>query len=208
MTNNNKISKTLAAQQTADKGRAKATPTDSASAKPLPHTAPTAVAATLGDTDNDQPYLGTTLNYFGANASVNSMTGEVSIILPLVKVPTMQGLGPDLEINLAYNSTSWVDKACPYLDIIAPILVQQIGGEYFQSLPNMDWDLDLPAIYWNNSARMLRFQGQSFQFNTNSEDNSPAKTPFYYAKALENNNSLNYNPSDLSVTTPDGTVYG
>ena len=127
------------------------TATDSAIDKPLPKATQTAVAATLGDNDNDQPCLGTTLNSFGANASVNSMTGEVSIILPLVKMPTMQGLGPDLEINLAYNSTSSVNKACPYLDIIAPTLVQQLGGGYAQELPGMDLDLDLPAIYWNNS---------------------------------------------------------
>ena len=207
MANNNKTSKTPAAQQTADKGRTQAMPTDTASAKPLPQTAQTAVAATVGDTDNDQPDMGSTLNSFGANASVNGMTGEVAIILPLVKMPTMQGLGPDLEINLAYNSTSSVDKASPYLDIIAPTLVQQIGGGYSQEMPGMDWDLDLPAIYWNGSAQMLRFQGQSFQFNNNSADKSPAKTPFYYAKKLENNNSLNYNLSDRSVTTPDGAVY-
>ena len=180
--------------------------TDSAIDKPLPKTTEIADLAANGDTDNDQPYLGTTLNSFGANASVNGMTGEVSIILPAVKMPTMQGLGPDLEINLAYNSTSSADKASPYLSIIAPI-VQTAGGGYSTEIVGMDWDLDLPAIYWNNSAQMLRFKGQSFQFNNNSEDCSPAKTPFYYAKALENNNSLNYNPSDLSVTTPDGTVY-
>ena len=179
-------------------------PTASATGQPLPKTTP--AATTVGDTDNDQPYLGSTLNSFGANASVNSMTGEVSIILPIVKMPTMQGLGPDLEINLAYNSTSSVNKVGPYLDFIAPMLMQVPTGYGFSPLCS-DWDLDLPAIYWNNSAQMLRFQGQSFQFNTNGEDKSPAKTPFYYAKALENNNSLSYNPSDLSVTTPDGTVY-
>ena len=206
MADNNKTRETPAAQQTADKGRAKATPTDSASAKPLPQTAPTAVAATPGDTDNDKPYLGSTLNSFGANASVNSMTGEVSIILPLVKMPTMQGLGPDLEINLAYNSTSSVNKTSPYLDHIAPMLQQMPTGYWYSPLFS-DWDLDLPAIYWNNSAQLLRFQGQSFQFNNNNEDNSPAKTPFYYAKALENNNSLNYNSASTSVTKPDGTVY-
>ncbi len=179
-------------------------PAASATGQPLPKTTP--AATTLGDTDNDQPYLGSTLNSFGANASVNSMTGEVSIILPLVKMPTMQGLGPDLEINLAYNSTSSVNKVGPYLDYIAPMLMQVPTGYGFSPLTS-DWDLDLPAIYWNNSAQMLRFQGQSFQFNNNSEDTSPAKTAFYYAKALENNNSLNYNAADLSDTTPDGTVY-
>jgi hypothetical protein len=70
---------------------------------------PVATAA-VGDSaagaDNESPYLGTTLNSLAASASVNNITGEVSLTVPLVDIPSSQGLGPRLTINLVYNSTS------------------------------------------------------------------------------------------------------
>jgi len=192
-------------------------------AKPLPQNKMAVGDADPGDTDNDYPTLGTTLNSY-AESTVNNMTGEVSVTVPLVKMPTSQGLGPDLAINLVYNSTSpssISQLVSPYLQVISPyIFYYQPYFELTTAVMQIDWDLDLPAIAVTTDPNTLaavytlRFQGQSYQANTNSSDVSPDKTAFYYAKALENNNGLNIqyvNGSNISagavVTTPDGTEY-
>ena len=175
--------------------------------------------------DNDYPTLGTTLNSY-PESTVNNMTGEVSVTVPLVKMPTAQGLGPDLAINLVYTSTSPGANsqiASPYLQAIVPFFELEIDNSkpnYTVKSLEIDWELDLPAIAVTTDPNTkdpvytLRFQGQSYQANTNSSDVSPDKTAFYYAKALENNNGLSIyypNGTDISggavVTTPDGTEY-
>ena len=181
--------------------------------------APTAaapVAAALGDSDDESPYLGTTLNSLAASASVNNITGEVSLTVALVDRPTSLGLGPHLTINLVYNSSSATGSALvsPYLGTFAVVAFKAgTGGEIPIPFAD-DWDLDLPSIVQNGKSWSLRFKGQSWQANLNADDDSPGKTAFYYAKALENGNKLKLsyvNGKDLTggatVTTPDGIQY-
>ena len=192
-------------------------------AEPLPQNKLAVGDADPGDTDNDYPTQGTTLNSY-AESTVNNMTGEVSVTVPLVKMPTSQGLGPDLAINLVYTSTSpgsISQLVSPYLQVISPyVFYFPPYGELLPCVMQIDWDLDLPAIAVTTDPNTkdliytLRFQGQSYQANTNSSDVSPDKTAFYYAKALENNNGLMIQYANGSnilagavVTTPDGTEY-
>jgi RHS repeat-associated protein len=190
-------------------------------AQPLPQQAQPVGDAEPGDTDNDYPTQGTTLNSY-PESTVNNMTGEVSVTVPLVKMPTSQGLGPDLAINLVYTSTSPGSNSqivSPYLQAIVPYFVADDDKLTPESL-EIDWELDLPAIAVTTDPNTkdpiytLRFQGQSYQANTNASDVSPDKTAFYYAKELEDNNGLNFsfiNGTDITegmtVTTPDGTEY-
>ena len=84
---------------------------------------------TAGDTDTSEegypqlPNTGTTLNSFAESATVNNMTGEVSVTVPLVSMPTTQGMGPNLVVNLVYNSTSSSSIISPYLDLVAPLFM-------------------------------------------------------------------------------------
>jgi len=184
--------------------------TDAAAAAPVAATA-------LGDSDDESPYLGTTLNSLAASASVNNITGEVSLTVAQVDRPTSQGLGPRLTINLVYNSSSATGSAVvsPYLGTFAQAGYELGGIENITRVPfAYDWDLDLPSIVQNGKSWSLRFQGQSWQANLNSDDDSPDKTAFYYAKALENSNKLKLsyvNGKDITggatVTTPDGIQY-
>ena len=183
-----------------------------------PHRHAQLAADAPSDGDTDTAYLGTTLNSEAANASVNNITGEVSLKVPLVDRPTCQGLGPRLLIHLVYNSTSG-GSAPPmpaYLNAFATGGWTWASPEYpngwAPALCIGDWDLDLPAIVENGSRWSLRFHGQSWQANLNNKDRSPDKTAFYYAKALENGNKLKLdyaNGEDITggatLTTPDGT---
>jgi hypothetical protein len=204
-------------QQTASPAQATTTTAAAVNAALKPGKPPLA-RSTLGDeSDNANPNQGTTMNSFADNVSVNGMTGEVSVKVPLCHRPTLNGLGPDLSINLEYNSTSpssLEQMLSPYCMTFFPV-IQLLD----QCLEYSDWDLDLPAIIptWNacsGTVWSLRFQGQTFQANTNSDDMTPDKTDFYYAKALENGNELKIdyaNGKDITggatVTTPDGTQY-
>jgi len=192
-----------------------------------PEAAPTAVApvatATVGDSDdNESPYLGSTLNSLAASASVNNITGEVSLTVPLVDLPTSQGLGPRLTINLVYNSTSSSAAGCAYLNSIAapwvyqqqPFSLSPVAGSWMPGYIPGDWSLDLPAIINSGGNWSLHFQGQSWQANLNGNDTSPGKTAFYYAKGLEQSNKLKLtyqNGTDITggatITTPDGIQY-
>ncbi|MCX7110667.1 MAG: hypothetical protein NTX45_11185 [Proteobacteria bacterium] len=189
-----------------------------------PTTAGEAVHAALGDAalgdDNVNPCLGTTLNSFTDNVSVSNMTGEVSVQIPLVNRPTQQGLGPDLAFSLAYNSTSPGETSqivSPYLQYVSPYFWYNSDKEWVAGSLEIDWDLDLPAIIVtdvSSTVYTLRFQGQSYQANTNSDDSSSSKTDFYYAKDLENDNKLQLSytsgsniKNGVTVITADGTQY-
>lgn len=189
-----------------------------------PTTAGAAVHAALGDSalgdDNVNPCQGTTLNAFTDNVSVNNMTGEVSVQIPLVNRPTQQGLGPDLAFSLAYNSTSPGETSqivSPYLQYLSPYFWYNSDKEWVAGSLEIDWDLDLPAIIVtdvSSTVYTLRFQGQSYQANTNSDDSSSSKTPFYYSKDLENENKLRLSytsgsnlKNGVTVVTADGTQY-
>ncbi|MFZ4702757.1 MAG: hypothetical protein ACOYMG_22155, partial [Candidatus Methylumidiphilus sp.] len=176
-------------------------------------------ASALGD-DNVNPCQGTTLNAFTDNVSVSNMTGEVSVQVPLVNRPTQQGLGPDLAFSLAYNSTSPGETSqivSPYLQYVSPYFWFNSDKEWVAGSLEIDWDLDLPAIIVtdvSSTVYTLRFQGQSYQANTNSDDSSSSKTPFYYSKDLENGNKLQliytsgFNlKNGVTVITADGTRY-
>ncbi len=193
-------------------------PTHPAATDAASSTAAAPVAATaVGDSDDESPYLGSTLNSLAASASVNNITGEVSLTVAQVDRPTSQGLGPRLTINLVYNSSSATGSAVvsPYLGTFAQAGYELGGIENITRVPfAYDWDLDLPSIVQNGKSWSLRFQGQSWQANLNSDDDSPDKTAFYYAKALENSNKLKLsyvNGKDITggatVTTPDGIQY-
>jgi len=176
-------------------------------------------ASALGD-DSTSPCLGTTLNSFTDNVSVNNMTGEVSVQVPLVNRPTLQGLGPDLAISLDYNSTSPGETSqivSPYLQYLSPYFWCNSDKEWVAGNLEIDWDLDLPAIIVtdvSSTVYTLRFKGQSYQANTNSDDSSSSKTPFYYSKDLENKNKLQLSytsgsnlKNGVTVIAADGTQY-